>query len=550
MKRPTITLFPQPYDAYAATRAAQWCFMVVSGIAVAVVAVLEPTALLTVGAVMAAVLVTVATAIVLMSPVALTPAVPVFYVVPVLDALAIASLRAESPGATTGALLALVVPAVWLGTSGLARGIVLAGLVSVASIVPDLVAMTSGTLAVEAGPVSLVVLTPVAMIMTALFAFGLVDEADAATTAESETRQLRDAIIETVDIGILVLDAEGEIIIVNRGVREHPIMQEIDNVGTDSIRALRVMMADGVTMYPEGDGPIRNAMMSDDNADEVFWVHRADGTPHAFVARSTRLRDHGGNVVATVVAMNDVTRFIDAVQARDRLMSAVSHELRTPLTAMRGFLELARDEVPDHSSSLARHLAIVDRNLQREHAIVEQFILAAESVGGHLTLRREDVDLTAIARDVVSASTATEARPEVTVRVVGEPVMCRVDAALMAALVDALLSNAVVATRGSGLVTVTVSRPETTTLRLEVADRGVGISDREHQHLFEPFFRTGFADLESTPGVGLGLPLVKRIVDAHGGTVEIDSAWGRGTTVVVIIPTEMTTDMTSGDGGI
>ena len=546
MKWPTINLFPRPYDARAATRSAQWCFVVLLVLAALAVDVIEPSAVLTLGALVSVVLVAAATVIVMLPTVTLTPATMLFYLVPTLDGLAIVALRMGAPEATGGALLALVVPAVWLGTSGLARGVVLAGTVSLLAVVPDVVGLARGDVVVDAGTVSLVALVPIAMIATALFSFGLVDEASAATSAESEMRRLRDAIIETIDIGILVLDSAGEIVLVNRGVREHPIMEGVGTVGTDAIRQIRPMMADGVTPYPEGDGPILRAMMSDDSTDEVFWAHRADGTPHAFLARSTRVHDSDGKVIATVVAMDDVTRFTEAVQARDRLISAVSHELRTPLTAMKGYLELAREETDDESSTLARHLSIVDRHLAREHAIVEQFILAAESVGGQLTLRPENVELTAMARTVVAASTATAMRPEVVVHVVGDPVQCRVDATLTAAAVDALLSNAILATQGSGVVTLTVSRPDATTVRLEVADHGVGIPERERHALFEPFVRTRHAETEALPGVGLGLTLVKQIVDAHGGSVEIDTAWGVGTTVVVLMPT----GKTSGDGGI
>ncbi len=538
MTWPTITLFPQPYDARAAFRVTQWCFIIVLGIAVLVVAIVQPEAVLTPGALLAAVLVASATLFVLVRRATIIPSMPSFYLVPVVDALAIASLRAESPELWTGALLALVVPAVWLGTSGLVAGIALAGVVSAAAVVPDIVAMVSGDLAVDAGTLSLVVLVPVAMTVTALFAFGLVDEAEAATTAESTTRRLRDAIVETVDVGIIVLDAEGEVVLVNRGVRVHPIMQGVGDVGTAALRSIRAYQADGITPYPDGDGPIRMAMLSDDSTDEVFWAHRADGTPHAFTARSTRLRDDRDTVVAIVIVLNDVTRFLDAVRARDRLISTVSHELRTPLTAMRGFLELARDDVPDPTSTIARHLAVVDRHLQREHAIVEQFILAADSFKGRLKLRPESVDLTETLRQVVAASTLTLTRPGVTMQVIGDPVRTRVDPALISTAVDALLSNAVAASSDGGSVVLTISAPEHGWARVEVTDHGVGIAEVDHAQLFEPFFRTERAHSEAAPGVGLGLPLVKQIAHAHGGTVEIKSTLGSGTTVVLLLPTE------------
>ncbi|UYN83230.1 MAG: PAS domain-containing protein [Microcella sp.] len=396
--------------------------------------------------------------------------------------------------------------------------------------------LASGAVTADAGSLSLLAFFPVAMVLTALLAYALVDEAASASTAESTVRQLRDAIVETVDAGIVVLNSDSEVLLVNRTIREHPVVAGAGSVDTSTLRSIQAYEADGVTPYPPGDGPIARALANHYHVEELFWVHQADGTPHAFRASSSRLRNARGAVEATVVALSDVTELVDAVRVRDRLISTVSHELRTPLTAMKGFLELARDEITDDESLLAHYLAIVDRNLEREQAVIEHFILAANSFTSRLHVHEIDLDLTALATSIVSESALVALRGDVTVRVVGGPVQCRADLSLCTRVIGALLSNALSAVAANGQVTISTSALGSDRVRLEVADNGSGIAEVDTAQLFTRFFRTDRSDDEAVPGVGLGLPLVKQIVDAHGGTVSITSELGVGTTVTIEMP--------------
>ncbi|UYN83231.1 MAG: hypothetical protein KIT89_11080 [Microcella sp.] len=112
MRWPTITLFPQPYDARATIQVTQWLFIGTLLLPIAVIVAIDAQALLTTGAAIGAVLLIVATTIVMRPPLDLTPTVALFYAVPVLDALALFAMRAQAPTSTTRLLLALTIPAV------------------------------------------------------------------------------------------------------------------------------------------------------------------------------------------------------------------------------------------------------------------------------------------------------------------------------------------------------------------------------------------------------------------------------------------------------
>lgn len=243
-------------------------------------------------------------------------------------------------------------------------------------------------------------MVPVVAAVASLFGFQLVDEAEFASHAERLTRRTRDAILDTVDVGMIVLDGSGSPIIVNRALREHPVVRAEGRNPYDAVRSIPSFEADGHTRHTPEREPLMRAMTGEGLTDELFWARANDGAAaYAFLANSRRLIDETGAWEATVMVFTDVTQYLDALRSRDRLIGSVSHELRTPLTVMHGFLELAKEAHAGGDGDLAEYLEVIERNLTRELAIVDQLILAAE-IG-------DDV-----AGAIQSAVTDLEASPE------------------------------------------------------------------------------------------------------------------------------------------
>jgi signal transduction histidine kinase len=232
-----------------------------------------------------------------------------------------------------------------------------------------------------------------------------------------------------------------------------------------------------------------------------------------------------------------VERAKELMRLRDDFAAAVSHELRTPLTSILGYLELIRDDDSvQRSAEEQTYLAIVQRNAERLLRLVSDLLLVAEVESGTLTLRLADINLGALATECVEAAkpAANAGGIELTLNDGSTETMSG-DPTRLAQMLDNLVSNAIKFTPSGGSVTITTATRDGDTV-LEVVDSGVGIAPVDQTQLFDRFFRTPDAAARATPGTGLGLTITKAIVDAHGGSIDVTSAVGRGTTFTVRLP--------------
>jgi len=223
---------------------------------------------------------------------------------------------------------------------------------------------------------------------------------------------------------------------------------------------------------------------------------------------------------------------------KDEFFALVSHELRTPLTSIIGYLELVLDDEEELSEEARRFLEVVERNAKRLLRLVGDMLFVAQVEAGRLSLESSEVDLNGVASDSVEAARPAAERAGVTLSLEAEPVG-RVlgDRDRFGQMLDNLISNALKFTPDQGRVDVRLADAGGHAV-VEVADTGMGIPDAEQQRLFERFFRASSATSRAVPGAGLGLTIVKTIVEAHGGTVGLTSRENEGTTVRVELPYE------------
>jgi signal transduction histidine kinase len=212
-----------------------------------------------------------------------------------------------------------------------------------------------------------------------------------------------------------------------------------------------------------------------------------------------------------------------------------SHELRTPLTSMRlsiQTLRAGREPLTPRQSEIAER---IDQSARRLLALVETLLEYTRVESGRLTVRAERFDLLAVVRDVLE-----EVRPQAQKRLLSLDVapqtpatMVESDPKLVRLVLVNLVVNAVKYTEQGG-VTVTLGVDGARTW-FEVRDTGPGIPPRDLSRVFEPYEQLGEAS-KPAPGVGLGLSIVKGIVDALGATIEVDSTVGRGSMFRVDLP--------------
>ncbi len=226
-------------------------------------------------------------------------------------------------------------------------------------------------------------------------------------------------------------------------------------------------------------------------------------------------------------------------RAKDEFLAVLSHELRTPLTAMLGWIRMLAAGRLD-AAATAHALEVIERNTRLQAQIVEDLLDVSRIISGKMTLEIDDVVpatvLEAAADGVREAAAAKTLRLEVVV----DPALgtVRGDADRLQQVFSNLLSNAVKFTPAGGRVVVTADR-EAGGLRVAVADTGRGIEPSLLSFVFEPFRQAEGVSRRTHTGLGLGLAIVRHLVELHGGHVEAASAGlGQGTTFTVWLPAE------------
>ncbi len=227
-------------------------------------------------------------------------------------------------------------------------------------------------------------------------------------------------------------------------------------------------------------------------------------------------------------------------ESKDFFLAAVSHELRTPLTSIVGYLELLQEEMEEGkiSRTYSRMLDAIDRNSKRLMYLIENILTASRIESGNLQLSKARTHITPILM-----RTAETVMPQINSKHIhlkmnlsdGLPDL-EIDAGLIEQVILNILSNAIKFTPDGGTISVTASS-ESKTLAVSISDSGTGIEPDELQKLFTKFYRTSAARDNAVQGTGLGLVIVKAIIEQHGGSVSLSSKVGEGTTFTIHLPT-------------
>jgi signal transduction histidine kinase len=238
----------------------------------------------------------------------------------------------------------------------------------------------------------------------------------------------------------------------------------------------------------------------------------------------------------TAVSFNEMA---ESLERRDQdlltFVAGVAHDIKNPLASMRmGVQALQRDRPPVTEEKRRRMLAMIDGQVTRLERMVGDFLDATRIEGGHLDLQVGSCDLRALAREAVELYDASSPAHRVVLSAPEQPVLIACDGARIAQALNNLVSNAVKYSPRGGDVVVSVEERGGEAV-VSVRDWGIGIEPSEAKHVFAPFRRTG-ASRETAPGVGLGLSVARRILEAHKGYIDFDSTPGVGSTFYLRLP--------------
>lgn len=292
--------------------------------------------------------------------------------------------------------------------------------------------------------------------------------------------------------------------------------------------------------------------------DLEYRIRRHDGAYHWFKTRGVPLRDEHGKIVywfGTCTDIEDVKRLEAALREadgrKDEFLATLAHELRNPLAPLRTGLQimkLARGE----SDSMEQTRAMMERQLMQLVRLVDDLMDVSRITRGKIELRKERVEVARVIHHAIETS-----RPlidanghELLIDVPVQPIYVNADVTRLAQVISNLLNNAAKYTEHGGRITVSVKHDHGHAM-LSVRDTGIGIPPHMLPHVFELFTQVDGSLDRSQGGLGIGLTLVKRLVEMHGGCVEAHSEGrGMGSEFVIRLPVVLAlVDEESADDG-
>jgi signal transduction histidine kinase len=226
-------------------------------------------------------------------------------------------------------------------------------------------------------------------------------------------------------------------------------------------------------------------------------------------------------------------RLSELTQMKANFISNVSHELRTPLTHVKGYIELMVTGSLGPVSEEQQHaLEVSQRATARLEAMIDDLIMFSLTSKGELSIKQGPVDIRRLANLVIKSAAEKASGRDVTVHaVVDEQVpQVQADAQKIAWVLTQLLDNGIKFTPAGGRVVLNVKPESGNLVMISVVDTGIGIPTSRINEIFEPFHQLDESSTRRFGGAGLGLSLVRQIVEAHGSMIDVQSTEGHGTT--------------------
>ncbi|HUO93410.1 MAG TPA: sensor histidine kinase [Rhizomicrobium sp.] len=268
---------------------------------------------------------------------------------------------------------------------------------------------------------------------------------------------------------------------------------------------------------------------------------------HAFLRNEQLVDERTRELQEKIVELEEArAAAVSASVAKSRFLANMSHELRTPLNAILGFAEIVRDQMFGKSATdrYAEYAGSIHTSGSHLLGLINDILDLSKIEAGKLELEERRVDLGEEARGAMQFVEPQAGKKNILLAFdMDDPVFVLADARAIRQILINLLSNAVKFTPSGGVVSLAIKRTEDLAVAISVSDTGIGIRPEDMQRVFESFGQ-GRHDVRarSENGTGLGLPIVKGLVEAMDGRIEVESALNSGTTMTILLPSHRTLD--------
>ncbi len=356
--------------------------------------------------------------------------------------------------------------------------------------------------------------------------------------SQREEASKSQAILESIADGVIVNDNRGRILLVNvaaeriLGTRSESIIgQDVRNLFTafslkgrnEALTAMDSLTANPLLDASTDPQAIQTVLEMDN---KVVSAHLAP----------VLTRDE--EFLGIVTVFRDITKEVEADRAKSEFVSTVSHELRTPMTSIKGYTDLLyAAAVGAINEEQKRFLSIIKSNADRLTALINDLLDISRIESGRIKLDLAPLRIEDIVLEVVNSLRGQiESKGlELSLNIPANLERVQGDHDRITQILTNLLSNASQYTPSGGKITVSLSSMDGT-IRIDVADTGIGIAAEDQSKIFDRFWRADHPVVKDSGGTGLGLSIVKMFVEMHGGRIWLDSELGKGSTFTFILP--------------
>jgi len=331
-------------------------------------------------------------------------------------------------------------------------------------------------------------------------------------------RNQREAILQNTSHGVLGYDARGNLTHANNAAAELLPKINLQNYSLQDLLTFLGICPDEIqNLQPE---EVREYTYQDGDYFISAYVT-------AYASNSTAIDGY-------VLVLQDASRQVKLENMRKEFVANVSHELRTPLTSIRTYTETLIDGAMEDREMATNFLKVIDEEANRMTLLVSDLLELSRIDSKQAVLEMDVVDLLALLRLTARQSQFLAASKSQVIEIDAQPQPCFVEgnASRINQVISNIISNAIKYSPENTLIKVTMQTTDEH-YKISVADQGMGIPQESLARIFERFYRVDKARARAMGGTGLGLAIVKEIMEEHGGTVNVISEMGKGTTMVL-----------------
>ncbi|HEY3297192.1 MAG TPA: ATP-binding protein [Armatimonadota bacterium] len=346
-----------------------------------------------------------------------------------------------------------------------------------------------------------------------------------------EEKEELENIIESVYAGLLMINKDGKIMQMNASART---MFEVDGSDVLGKPIEEVIESPKVRELLQ-----RSVESSEEIAEEVSLVSSAaGGDERIYQAQTAAVKGEEGQILGSVVIFNDITEIRSVERMKTAFVSTVSHELRTPLTSIKGFIStlLADAEGYYDKQTQREFYQIIDTECDRLTRLISDLLNVSRIEAGRaLDLNPKPVTLGPLIEKVVTVQRSYTSRHTLITDIDPNLPIIIADEDKCDQILTNLTNNAIKYSPKGGDITIT-AKPHADGIIVSVTDQGMGIPETHLPKVFERFHRVDNRDTREVGGTGIGLYLVKHLVDAHGGKIWVESEVGKGSSFIFTLP--------------